>query len=142
MLFPRLQDLTRVWRLVVDGVINNRLGSSAKVATDQYDGKEERLICVYTKDFRDTKEVLRVLEELAAMGLVEKGRGIYYKSDAYTYLDIYGKNAAEYGLQASVYSSQKLLASANFPAPGQAPQKKQTTLKALFAQRGDPMDLD
>ena len=47
MLFPRLEDLTRVWKLVVEGVITGRLGPTAKVAPD--DGKEERLICVYTK---------------------------------------------------------------------------------------------
>ncbi|KAF2661741.1 DUF1917-domain-containing protein, partial [Lophiostoma macrostomum CBS 122681] len=114
MLFPKLEDVTRVWKLIVDGTINNRLGSGSKVATEQ-DGKPERLICVYTKDFRDTDDVLRVLKELVTMGLVNPGRGIYYKSDAYTYLDIYGQNAAEYGLQASVYSSQKLLASASLP---------------------------
>jgi hypothetical protein len=140
MLFPKLEDVTRVWKLIVDGTINNRLGSASKVATEQ-DGKAERLICVYTKDFRDTADVLRVLKELVAMGLVNPGRGIYYKSDAYTYLDIYGQNAAEYGLQASVYSSQKLLASANIP---QAP-KKQKSIRTMFHPRGDqddPMDLD
>lgn len=113
MLFPALEDLTRVWRVVVEGTISNRLGSAAKVATDQ-GGSGERLICVYTKDFRDERDVLRVLNELVSLGLVYSGgKGIYYKSDAYTYLDIYAKNAADYGLQASVYSSQKMLAAAS-----------------------------
>jgi hypothetical protein len=131
MLFPSSLDLTRVWRLVVDGTINNRLGTAAKVATNQ-DGKDVRLICVYTKDFRDTDDVLRVLQQLVALGLVNGARGIYYKSDAYTYLDIYGQNATEYGLQASVYSSQKMLASANSARATPAPQKKRSTLDAAF----------
>lgn len=48
-------------------------------------------------------------------------------------LNIYGKNAADYGLQASLYSSQKMLAEAQV-AEGQ-PRKKQTTLDSLF-QKG------
>lgn len=68
MLFPSVEDLTRTWRLVVDGVINNRLGPTAKVAPDQ--GKPgERLICIYTKDFRDENDVLRVLRELVSIGV-------------------------------------------------------------------------
>ncbi|KAF2747164.1 DUF1917-domain-containing protein [Sporormia fimetaria CBS 119925] len=112
MLFPSDQDLPRVWKAVVEGTINNRLGSAAKVATDQ-GNSGNRLICIYTKDFRDKQDVLRILQELERMGLVGRGRGIYYKTDVYTYLDIYGKNAEDYGLRASLYSSQNLLAAAN-----------------------------
>lgn len=140
MLFPALQDVTRVWRLVVEAVINNRLGPTAKVAPD--DGRpNERLICVYTKDFRNTNDVLRVLQELDNMGLVSPGRGIYYKSDPYTLLDIYGKNAAEYGLQASLYSSQKMLAEAKLSKPNPIPQKKQATLNGVF-RSSDRMDIN
>jgi hypothetical protein len=75
MLFPSQEDLPRVWKSVVEGTINNRLGCSAKVATD--DGRPgERLICVYTKDFSNTDDVLRVLKELAAMGLVNARRRV------------------------------------------------------------------
>lgn len=110
MLFPELEELNRFWRLVVEGVVNNRLGPTAKVAPD--DGTDKaRLICVYTKDFRDKADVLRVLQELASMGLAKKP--IYYKSDPYTILNIYRETAASYGLQASLYSSQKMLAEAN-----------------------------
>jgi hypothetical protein len=106
MLFPQLADVSRMWRFVVDGVTNNRLGPTAKVAPDS--GKAgDRLICVYTKDFRDKEDVLRVLQELISMGVaVTTGRPVYYKSDSYTLLDIYRETAAQYGLQASVYSSQ------------------------------------
>ncbi|KAL5398020.1 hypothetical protein PMIN04_003173 [Paraphaeosphaeria minitans] len=70
MLFPSVEDLTRIWRLVIDGVISNRLGPSAKVAPDA--GKPgERLICIYTKDFKDKDDVLRVLRELVSIGVSE-----------------------------------------------------------------------
>ncbi|KAF1973312.1 DUF1917-domain-containing protein [Bimuria novae-zelandiae CBS 107.79] len=110
MLFLSLEELTRVWRLIVDGVINNRLGPVAKVAPEQ--GKPgERLICIYTKDFRDKDDIRRVLQELVSMGVTGTGKNtIHYKSDPYTCLNIYRQTAAQYGLKASLYSSQELLA--------------------------------
>ncbi|KAI4671848.1 uncharacterized protein J4E78_000345 [Alternaria triticimaculans] len=100
---------------------------SGKVATD--DGKDERLICVYTKDFLDADDVLRVLHELETMGLINVGRTIYYKPDAYTYLDLRRETAAEYGLQASLYNSRTLLAANKVSKSSSFPQKKQSTLK-------------
>ncbi|KAI4937962.1 hypothetical protein J4E85_000400 [Alternaria conjuncta] len=100
---------------------------SGKVATD--DGKDERLICVYTKDFLDADDVLRVLHELETMGLINVGRTIYYKPDAYTYLDLRRETAAAYGLQASLYNSRTLLAANKVPKSSSFPQKKQSTLK-------------
>jgi hypothetical protein len=123
MLFPELTNLSRTWRLVVDGVINSRLGPTAKVAPDN--GRpDDRLICVYTKDFRDKEDVIRVLQELVSMGLAGTGRPIYYKSDSYTLLDIYSKTATTYGLQASLYSSQTLLAEVNLSKSAPTPQRK------------------
>ncbi|KAF2876795.1 hypothetical protein BDV95DRAFT_561583 [Massariosphaeria phaeospora] len=134
MLFPAVDDLTRVWRTVVEGVITNRLGPTAKVAPDE-GNPGPRLICVYTKDFRDHEDVLRVLRELVAMGLVGSGRAIYYKSDPYTWLDIYSQNAAQYGLQASLYSSQKMLASGQSPKSQPVPQKKQSSLSRFYQSK-------
>lgn len=108
MLFQSSNNVTEVWRAVAEATVENRLGSEAKVATDGGDGAS-RLICVYTKDFSDTADAIRVLHELDAMGLVDTKKGIYYKADVYTYLDIFSNNAADYGLQASLYSSKYLL---------------------------------
>lgn len=128
MFFPSLEKLPRLWRLIAEGVTENRLGTAAKVATD--DGSPDaatRLTCVYTKDFTDTDDVLRVLEELVKMGLVEEhSRGIYYKCDAYTWLDIYRDN--EYGLPASIYSSKEMLDPSRKAQSKPQPQKKQATL--------------
>ncbi|KAK4155664.1 hypothetical protein C8A00DRAFT_31507 [Chaetomidium leptoderma] len=110
MLFPRVDDVNEVWRTVCEGVDANRLGTGAKVSTLGQEGDPVRLICVYTKDFTDVEDVRRVLLALVDMGLVraDMPRGITYKCDAYTYLDIYAKN--EYGLKASVYGSKEMLA--------------------------------
>jgi hypothetical protein len=131
MLFPPPEDITRVWRLVVEAVINDKLGPTAKVAPGEGKSKD-RLICVYTKDFRDKADVLRVLQELVSMELVGSGHGIYYKSDPYTYLDIYSNTASMYGLQASLYSSFKMLVEVNFPKAKTSPQKQQANINKFF----------
>jgi hypothetical protein len=148
MLFPKLEDVTRIWKQVAQGVVDNRLGPTAKVAPDE--GKPgERLICVYTKvsshrprtllialtfskDFRDEDDVLRVLQELETMGLVSSGRSIYYKSDAFTYLDLYKQTASEYGLQASLYTSYKMISAAKLYQATALSGKKQKTLNNYF----------
>ncbi|RYN67787.1 hypothetical protein AA0118_g1643 [Alternaria tenuissima] len=130
MLFPKSVDVTRVWKQIVANVIDNRLGCTCKVATD--DGKEERLICVYTKDFQDADDVLRVLHELENMGLLNGGKTIYYKPDAYTYLNLVRDTAAEYGLQASLYNSRSLLAADKVPKSASTTQKKQSTLSGFL----------
>jgi hypothetical protein len=48
MLFPSLGDVTRVWKKVVGALVDNRLGSTVKVATDE-STQCDRLICIYTK---------------------------------------------------------------------------------------------
>ena len=124
-------DLSRVWRLIAEGTAENRLGCSAKVGGD--DSSDSRVICVYTNDFRDQADVRRVAKELSQMGLEKHSKfgTLAYKSDAYTYLDIYGKNAEEYGLQPSIYTSRKLLASSNGRIKGSNPQMRQSTLEAF-----------
>ena len=115
MLFPMPDDVNSWWSLVAHGTAAGELGHAAKVATDDGSGdRQARLICIYTENFEDKADVKRVLERLVGMGLVKrKGpvgeeRGIYYKADAYTYLDIMGGN--EWGLRPSMYSSKEILA--------------------------------
>ena len=119
--------------MVCQAVIENRLGIGAKIATAPAQERKGagRLICVYTTDFGDLEDVTRILKELDDMGLVSRDarQGTYYKSDAYTYLDIYGQN--EYRLKASMYSSFNLLAGAKAPPANRLASKKQATLDAF-----------
>ena len=113
MLFPSLSEVNHTWSLIATATIAGELGHAAKVATN--DGTQNsRLICVYTPDFSDKKDVKRVLERLCEMGLctsngamASEGRAIYYKADAWTYLELNSGN--EYGLKASMFSSREVL---------------------------------
>lgn len=110
MLFPMPHQVDEIWAIVAKGTLDGRLGSASKVATDAGDGKPERLICIYTDDFSDFKDVKRVLKEMRRLGLVSSEKGakwIYYKIDAYTYLGITSDN--DYNLKASKYSSRDVL---------------------------------
>lgn len=83
MLFVPPRDVDEVWAVVARATADNELGIAAKVAVcpgiDE-DRRRDRLICVYTADFRDTADVARVVRKLRALGLVEtKGPSIYYK---------------------------------------------------------------
>ena len=82
MLFCPPYEVDEVWRIVAKATANNELGIAAKVApkSESDDPKKERLICIYTADFKDRADVNRVLQRLKELKLVPtQGRGIYYK---------------------------------------------------------------
>lgn len=112
MLFPSPIQVNHCWELVATGTANGELGFAAKVATDDGSGNA-RLICIYTENFGDKGDVRRVLERLLELGLVKRngamgeGWALYYKADAFTYLDIMSKNV--WGLKPSLYSSREIL---------------------------------
>ncbi|RMY65499.1 hypothetical protein D0863_09076 [Hortaea werneckii] len=110
MLFPSPDDLPRTWRLVAEATAAGKLGPVTKAAThDPSSNKPERVICVNTFDFTDTKDVRRVLNELAELGLCgpRDQRGIFYKADAWTYMDFKSDNP--YRIKASFFSSRAML---------------------------------
>lgn len=139
MLFPNEDDVARTWKLVAEGVADNRLGDMAKIAAIEPDAdfRGGRLICVYTRNYFDKGDVQRVLRGLLDLGLVDpdNGRGIYYKTDAYTHLDL--KSSNRYGLRASKYSSKEFLtlntSQKRSIKQSTVPQKRQATLS--FAGR-------
>jgi hypothetical protein len=106
MLFPHSSVVDQTWRAVAKATLEGLLGCAAKVATDDGSGGH-RLVCVYTEDFTDEDSVARVLDKIQELGLVNEEQGIYYKCDAYTYLNIMSGN--EYKLKASMYSSKEML---------------------------------
>ncbi len=112
MLFPSPQNVDEVWAKVAKATWEGELGVGAKVATKKDDGDDEksersRLVCVYTRDFEDRADVARVLKKLVVLKLVGGEQGIFYKCDAYTYLDVMGGN--EWKLKASMYGSREML---------------------------------
>jgi hypothetical protein len=111
MLFPKKEHVNQCWSLVAHATAENNLGIAAKIAAESNEGEDVRPICVYTQDFNDQQDVLRVVEVLAEMELLprDERRGIWYKCDAYTHLGIQSGN--EFSLPASMYGSKALLAS-------------------------------
>ena len=118
MIFCTPDRVDKVWKRVCEGVVDDLLGPSAKVSRRQpkdeagaqkSNQREEHVICIYTKDFENEEDVRRVLFGLRDLGLVSRGdaKGIWYKADAWTLLDIKRNN--EYGLKASLYGSVAML---------------------------------
>ncbi|KAF4630211.1 hypothetical protein G7Y89_g7931 [Cudoniella acicularis] len=108
MLFCPPDEVDPVWAVVARATANNELGIAAKVAPDDGNDRHHRLICIYTKDFSDLEDVIRVLKKLKNLGLFDaREKPIYYKCDAYTYLEL--KSSNEYNIQASLYNSKDLL---------------------------------
>jgi hypothetical protein len=113
--------LSKAWSTTVLVLQPRWLQTKVNLATDSSASTPKWVVCAWTalqdiltwlQDFRDEDDVLRVLSELETMGLVNTGRSIYYKSDAFTYLDLYKQTASDYGLQASLYTSFKMMAAA------------------------------
>ena len=67
---------------VREATINGKLGYCSKVATAKKNPnakvKDVKVICVYTYNYRDKKDVIRIRNELRSIGITWK---IPYKSD-------------------------------------------------------------
>ncbi|KAL6804467.1 DUF1917 domain-containing protein [Trichoderma sp. SZMC 28012] len=106
LLFCPASEVNEMWEIVAKATANNELGIAAKVAprSPLEDPRKDRILCIYTSDFSDKADVGRVLQKMRELKLVEaRGRPIYYKPDAFTYIGISHGNA--WGLRASIYSS-------------------------------------
>jgi hypothetical protein len=84
MLFIQSPNIDHIWKIIAGATISGDLGISAKVAPFDKDedpqGRRDRLICIYTKDFSDIEDIVRVLRELKKLGMVEtRGKRLYYK---------------------------------------------------------------
>ncbi|KAL7932416.1 DUF1917 domain-containing protein [Trichoderma chlorosporum] len=106
LLFCPASEVNEMWEIVAKATANNELGIAAKVAprSPLEDPRKDRILCIYTADFADKADVGRVLQKMRELKLVEaRGRPIYYKPDAFTYIGISHGNA--WGLRASIHSS-------------------------------------
>ncbi len=75
MLWPYEPD--EVWPALLQATIEGKLGISLKAATP-YNKTGNRLICVYTKDYRDKEDTDRVYDALRALSV---GGSLSYKPD-------------------------------------------------------------
>ncbi len=82
LIFVDSKDVDEVWAKIKDATEIGKLGDSAKVATAKPNpvskNPEKKVICVYTYDWTDEKDVRRVREELRSLGIINK---IPYKTD-------------------------------------------------------------
>ncbi|KAM0718031.1 hypothetical protein Q7P37_006363 [Cladosporium fusiforme] len=79
MLFPKPDDLHRVWRQVAEATADGKLGPTSKVGTYEPDNLiKGTLICVYTYDFSELADVKRVLHALFDLNIVKGGTRFYY----------------------------------------------------------------
>lgn len=108
LLFPYAEEVHECWTKVAEATASADLGVGAKVAAMEPESfssrnAKVRLVCVYTKDFSDKKDVDRVLKQLIKLKLVKSGSFIYYKADAMTHLEIESGNV--WGIKPSLYCS-------------------------------------
>ena len=89
LLFELPEDLDPLWRTVVEETIEGMLGPASKVAVAVDEGtRVSRLICVYTADFDDKKDVRRVLDRLLYKETFKRRRGIWYKCGKFGTLEV------------------------------------------------------
>ncbi len=71
-----------MWSRIKNAVEEGKLGDSAKVATARPNSlarkSNGKIICVYTYDWTDEKDIKRIREELRKLGITNK---IPYKAD-------------------------------------------------------------
>lgn len=85
MLFLNSDEVDKCWELVVNGISKDKLSaSSAKVAPSGHP-YGCHLMCIYTSDFSNESDVMKVRQELKDLGFKSE---LDYKADMYTYIGI------------------------------------------------------
>jgi hypothetical protein len=90
LVFRHRDEIDEVWTKIASSTINGELGSSAKVSTALQE-EMRHVICIYTEDYFDNDDIMRVRTKLRELGIEET---LYYKPDIYTRLNIYSGNKA------------------------------------------------
>jgi hypothetical protein len=85
MIFAQPNEVNAIWSVIARATAKNELGIAAKVGPDDGHDRKPRLICVYTKDFTDIKDVSRVVHKLKDIGVVDRGKAIYYKCGGFMF---------------------------------------------------------
>lgn len=86
------ETIDRYWQKIKEAVEQGKLGDQAKVSTAasaRVKQGKPHVICVYTYDYEDTADVMRVRSALRDLGI---RREIIYKADEDTHYMRYGSN--------------------------------------------------
>lgn len=82
LVFVNIDDVDEVWEKIKKATREGQLEGSAKVATAKQNpnatNPNTKVICVYTYDWSDEKDVKRVRDELRKLGITNK---IPYRAD-------------------------------------------------------------
>ncbi len=84
LIFVNNKEVDSMWAKIKNATEQGQLGKESKVSTPKPKSANigykagEHVICVYTYDWTDSKDVRRIREELRKLGVVDK---IPYKSD-------------------------------------------------------------
>ncbi len=90
MIWLAPETIDRYWTHIKQAVEEGRLGNEAKVSTaGSLNNKGTYVICVYTYDYEDRDDVMRIRGELRALGI---RREITYKADEDTRALRYGSD--------------------------------------------------
>lgn len=88
LIFCNVNDVDVTWKIISDATANGLLGIESKVATSRpsrfQKAPDSRVICVYTSDHENEKDVMRVRKVLRDLGFREK---LLYKTDEATRLN-------------------------------------------------------
>ena len=101
LIFQEPDTVDAAWKKIRDATVNHELGISAKVSTAKPnpDSRDNRkVIYVYTKDWADEADVMRVREKLRELGFVDR---IGYKRNIETFAGEYAKK----GKRVTYYSA-------------------------------------
>jgi len=101
LIFQEPDQVDAVWKKVRNATVSLELGISAKVSTAKPnpDSRDNRkVVYVYTKDWADEADVLRVREKLRELGFVDR---IGYKRNIETFAGEYAKK----GKRVTYYSA-------------------------------------
>jgi len=82
LIFVDKEDVDEIWAKIKKATEDGKLGDSSKVGTAKQNpnatNPDTKIICVYTYDWTDEKDVRRVRTELRKLGILNK---IPYKAD-------------------------------------------------------------
>jgi len=85
LIYRSNSEIDTVWKTIAKSTFNRELGMSAKVSTAMQKNKRY-VICVYTEDYLNLEDVMRVRKKLRLLGFTDE---LCYKPDIYTHLGIY-----------------------------------------------------